>query len=346
MAPHPQIYHFTQRARNFWAVNQLAARAGLRTLAHRARHTPRMAEWSLPYEGIVEMMALGAPRGEIRSVDDIRRPLDRITLLTKQPGITRQPVMTLFFGGEWVTAEASAPERVLLYLHGGGYVSGSPTTHAAITAKLAQETQARVLALDYRLAPEHPFPAQIEDAWAAYWWLMTEQGIKPTQISVAGDSAGGGLTVALLLALRDAGAPLPAGAVCLSPWLDLTLSGATLVTNERTDYLNFDVLHASAQMYANEHDLRHPLISPLYADLAGLPPLLIQVGSAEMLLDDSRRFALRAREAGVDVQLQIWEHMVHVWHFTWRLEPKARQALAEIGSFVRQHTPIVEVNHG
>jgi len=346
MAPRLQVHNVAQRARNYWAVNQLAAHAGWRTLAHRARRTPRLAEWSLPYEGIVEMMTLGTPQGAIRSAEDIRRPLDRLTFLTHPAGVTRQPVTDAPFGSEWVTVAGSAPERVLLYLHGGGYVSGSPSTHVAITARLAKEAEARVFALDYRLAPEHPYPAQLEDAWAAYWWLLTEQGVKPAQITVGGDSAGGGLTLALLLALRDAGVPLPAGAVCLSPWLDLTLSGATLATNEPTDYLNFDVLHASAQMYANGYDLRHPLISPLYADLAGLPPLLIQAGSAEMLLDDSRRLALRAREAGVEVQLEVWEHMVHVWHFTWMLEPKARQALAQIGRFVRHRTPVPGVNHG
>ncbi len=346
MTPRFQVHNVARRARNYWTVNQLAARAGLRTLAHRAQRHPRLAEWSLPYESIVEMMTLGAPHGEIRSADDIRRPLERITLLANPPGATRQPALAGFFSGEWVTTPASAPERVILYLHGGGYVSGSPSTHVAITARLAKEAQARIFALDYRLAPEHPFPAQIEDAWAAYWWLLTEQGVKPTQIIVAGDSAGGGLTVALLLALRDAGMPLPAGAVCLSPWLDLTLSGATIAINEPTDFLNFDILHASAQMYANGYDLRHPLISPLYADPAGLPPLLIQAGSAEMLLDDSRRFAQRAREAGVDVQLEVWEYMVHVWHFTWMLEPKARQAIAQIGRFVRHHTPISGEDHG
>ena len=346
MAPRHQVHTVAQRAKSYWTFNQLAARAGMRTLAHRAQRNPRLAAWSLPYEGIVEMMTLGTPQGEIHSADEIRRPLERITLITQPTSAVRQPVTTACFGGEWVTTAASAHERVILYLHGGGYVSGSPTTHAPITGRLAKEAQARIFALDYRLAPEHPFPAQIEDAWAAYWWLITEQGVKPAQITVAGDSAGGGLTIALLLALRDAGVPLPSGAICLSPWFDLTLSSATLATNAPTDYLNFDVLHASAQMYAHGCDLRHPLISPLYADLAGLPPLLIQAGSAEMLLDDSRRFALRAREAGVNVQLEVWDHMVHVWHFTWLLEPKARQAVTQIGDFVRRHTPIPGDIHG
>ena len=340
MARRLQVHDVTEHARNYWAVNRLVARAGLRTLTHRARHHPRLAEWSLPYEGIVEMMTLGTPQGEIHNVDDIRRPLDRVTLFTHPVGVNRQPVTTVFFGGEWVTTAASSPERVILFLHGGGYVSGSPSTHVAITARLATEARARLFVLDYRLAPEHPYPAQIEDAWAAYWWLITEQGVKPAQIIVAGDSAGGGLTISLLLALRDAGVPLPAGAACLSPWFDLTLSGASMTTNQPTDYLNPDVLHAAANMVAQDHDLCHPLLSPLYADLTGLPPLLIQAGSAEMLLDDSRRFAMRARQAGVDVHLEIWEHMVHVWHFTWLLEPKARQAIGAIGRFVQRRTPL------
>lgn len=329
------LHHIVQRTGSYLAFNRLAVRAGARTVVHRARHRPRHDAWSLPYEGVVEMMTLGTPRGDIRSADAIRRPLDRIAAIAPRTRVQRQPVATPFFTGEWLVPVKADDQRVVLYLHGGGYVSGSPATHLAITAQLAREAGARLFALDYRLAPEHPFPAALEDAWAAYWWLLTEQHVAPSQIVVAGDSAGGGLTLALLLALRDAGMPLPAGAVGLSPWLDLTLSGATLTTNAGTDYLNRDILRASAQMYSHGHALDEPLLSPLYADLRGLPPLLLQAGGAEMLLDDSRRFAARAREAGVAVELAIYPHMVHVWHFTWRIEPQARQALAQIGRFVQ-----------
>lgn len=346
MALRLQVHNVAQRTQNYLAINRLVARAGLRTVAHRVRHKPRLSDWSLPYEGIVEMMTLGTPAGEFISADEIRGPLDRVTLLTHPFGAKRRPVATQFFGGEWVTTAASDSDRVILYLHGGGYVSGSPSTHAAITARLASEARARIFALAYRLAPESPYPAQLEDAWATYWWLIAEQGVSPAQIIVAGDSAGGGLAISLLLALRDAGMPLPAGAVCLSPWFDLTLSGATVSVNEPTDFLNFNVLRAAARMYCDGHDLRHPLISPLYADLAGLPPLLIQAGSAEILLDDSRRFAERARAAGVNVQLEIWEHMVHVWHFTWPLEPKARQAIDQIGRFMRRRVPATGAFNG
>jgi len=336
MTHHPQLHKVAQRADSYLALNRLAVRASARTVAHRVQHHPRLAAWSLPYESIVEMMTLGTPHGEIRSADEIRLPLDRITSLTHPFGVRRQPVVTRLFQGEWVTTAATDDRRVVLFLHGGGYVSGSPTTHLMVTARLAHEAGARLFALDYRLAPEYPYPAAVKDAWAAYWWLLTEQAIAPEQIVIAGDSAGGGLTIALLLALRDAHLPLPAGAMGLSPWLDLTLSGATMTVNQTTDYLNRDVLRASARMYGNGRDLREPLLSPLYADLAGLPPLLIQAGSAEMLLDDSRRFAQRARAAGVDVQLEVFEHMVHVWHFTWFVQPKARQALRQLGRFVRR----------
>ncbi|MCS6826015.1 MAG: alpha/beta hydrolase [Caldilinea sp.] len=345
MAPGLPFANLTQRTRMYWEINRIMVRGGLRAVVHRIRRSPRAPGWSLAYESIVEMMTLGTPGGSIQSADEIRRPLDRLTNVTRPIRVERMPVNTALFRGEWVSTRASTHERIILYLHGGGYVSGSPRTHLAVTTRLAHEAQARLFALDYRLAPEHPFPAQIEDAWAAYWWLITEQGCTPAQIVVAGDSAGGGLTMALLLALRDAHVPLPAGGVGLSPWLDLTLSGETLLTNKPTDFLNLDVLRAAARMYCNGYEARHPLISPLYADLSGLPPLLIQAGSAEMLLDDSRRFAERARAAGVDVQLEIWESMVHVWHFTWLIEPKARQAIRRVGRFVRERVAAARRAH-
>lgn len=337
MQPSPHRFQrIVQRTRGYLAFNRLAMRAGARTVVHRARRRPRHRAWSLPYEGIVEMMTLGTPCGDIRNADAIRQPLARIASITPRTRIHRQVVVTPLFAGEWLTPTTADAGRVVLYLHGGGYVSGSPATHLAVTARLAHAAGARLFALDYRLAPEHPFPAALEDAWAAYWWLLTEQHVAPAQIVVAGDSAGGGLTLALLLALRAAGMPLPAGGVGLSPWLDLTLSSTTLADNATTDYLNIDILRASAQMYSSGQDVRNPLISPLFADLSGLPPLLLQAGTAEMLLDDSRRFAARAQAAGVAVELAIFPHMVHVWHFTWRVEVQARQALAQIGCFVRE----------
>ena len=223
-----------------------------------------------------------------------------------------------------------------------------------------REQGPRVVEGSWEMVPEVAMPRAYRSGWTAFrvalsgpvtdWWVYEDHvsgtlignacaGLAPEQIVLAGDSAGGGLSIALLLALRDAGMPLPAGATCISPWLDLTLSGETMAVNEPTDFLNSDILRATASMYATDHDAHDPLISPLYADLTGLPPLLIQAGSAEMLLDDSRRFATRAQAAGVDVTLEVYAHMVHVWHFTWMLEPKARQALATMGRFVRRRVP-------
>jgi acetyl esterase/lipase len=200
---------------------------------------------------------------------------------------------------------------------------------------LSRHANARVLALDYRLAPEHPYPAAIEDAWKAYWWLL-RQGYSADCIVVAGDSAGGGLTLALLLALRDAHVPLPAAAICFSPWVDLAMTGASLHENGATDYINNEILQATAQMYLDGHDPCDPLVSPLYGDLRGLPPLLIQVGSAELLYDDGSRFAQRARRAGVEVEFDAVPGMVHVWQFMYWIEPKARQAVQRAGRFARR----------
>lgn len=326
---------YQQVAAEYWQVNRLALRAGARTVVRRVRRQPRAGEWSLRYESIIEFMTLGVPAGEQIAVEQIRRPLERGQTLARALPLVRRPVQHGEWTGEWFTMPHSREERVILYLHGGGYVSGSPRSHRAVIAYLAHHAHARALALDYRLAPEHPFPAALEDAWSAYWWLLC-QGVKPEQIVVAGDSAGGGLTVALLLALRDAHVPLPAGGICLSPWLDLTFSGATLHANRLTDYLNRDVLRTTAEMYLAGHDPCDPLVSPLFADLHGLPPLLVQAGGAEMLLDDGRRFAQRAQTAGVDVTFELWPGMVHVWHFTYLFEPKARQAVQSAGRFARR----------
>jgi acetyl esterase/lipase len=225
----------------------------------------------------------------------------------------------------------------VLYLHGGGYVSGSPRTHRALAGEISHAAATRLLLPAYRLAPEHPFPAALEDAWVAYWWLLN-QGAQPGQMVVAGDSAGGGLALALLVALRDAGLPLPAGLVCISPWVDLTLHSASVHANDGRDYLNGAAIRAVAALYLNGRDPHEPLASPLFADLHGLPPLLIQAGTAELLLDDSKRLARRAAAAGVAVELELWENMVHVWHFLYPFEAKARHAIRRIGCFVRERT--------
>jgi epsilon-lactone hydrolase len=239
---------------------------------------------------------------------------------------------------EWLRPPGAEPGRVVLYLHGGGYVIGSPRSHRHLAAAIAAAAGARALLLDYRLAPEHPFPAALEDATAAYRWLL-EQGVAPGGIVIAGDSAGGGLTVATLLALREAKVPLPAAGVCISPWVDLTCGGASYRTKAASDPI---VKQAAVAEMARAYlgaatPPTTPLASPLFADLRGLPPLLIHVGSEEVLLDDAVQLAERAKAAGVDATLEIYERMIHVWHWFLPMLDEAPAAVEAIGRFARRH---------
>ena len=239
---------------------------------------------------------------------------------------------------EWLRPPAATPGRVVLYLHGGGYVIGSPRSHRHLAAAIAGAAAANALLLDDRLAPEHPYPAAVEDATAAYRWLLA-QGIAPGSVVIAGDSAGGGLTVATLLALREARVPLPAAGVCISPWVDLTCSGGSYVTKAAADpIVGRAGVEQMARAYLGSTAPREPLASPLFADLRGLPPLLIHVGSEEVLLDDSVQLAERARAAGVDTTLEVYERMIHVWHWFLPMLDEAQTAVEAIGRFARRHT--------
>ena len=236
---------------------------------------------------------------------------------------------------EWLRPPSAEPGRVVLYLHGGGYVIGSPRSHRHLAAAIASSAGASALLLDYRLAPEHPYPAAVDDATAAYRWLL-DQAIAPARIVIAGDSAGGGLTVATLLALREAGVPLPAGGVCISPWVDLTCGGASYATKAAADpIVRRDGVEQMARDYLGATPPRTPLASPLFADLRGLPPLLIHVGSDEVLLDDAVQLAERSRTAGVDTSLEVYERMIHVWHWFLPMLDEAQTAVDAIGRFVR-----------
>lgn len=238
--------------------------------------------------------------------------------------------------GEWVIPAGTGSERVILYLHGGAYNAGSTRSHRALAANIAYAARARALTIDYRLAPEHPYPAALLDALSAYQWLL-DSGIRPEQIAIAGDSAGGGLSVALLAALRERGLPMPAAAVVLSPWTDLSASGESWQENARSDYMiNGPKLREAARLYLKDASPQTPLASPVYAKLEGLPPLLIQVGSDEVLLSDSLRLAENARLSGVDVTLEVWDGMQHVWQFAASLLPEARQAIEKIGKFIHE----------
>ena len=238
--------------------------------------------------------------------------------------------------GEWVEGPA-ATKTVLLYLHGGGYFACSAESHRPITVGFALHGF-RVLAPDYRLAPENQFPAAVDDAVAAYRGLLAE-GHSPGSIVVAGDSAGGGLTLSLLLALREAGTPLPAGAALFSPWTDLAATGDSVRTNAaRCAMFNGPDIGPSARYYLGTTDPRNPLASPLYADLKGLPPLLIHVGEDEVLRDDSTRLAERARAAGVRVELKVWPVVPHAWQLAPHMIPEARQSLRESAAFLHSLT--------
>ena len=239
---------------------------------------------------------------------------------------------------EWISTPGVAQDRVVMYLHGGGYVIGSMRTHRSPLSYLSRVSDARVLGLNYRLAPEHPFPAAVEDSVAAYRWLLAD-GVSPQRIVIGGDSCGGGLTIATLVALNYLGDPLPAAGISHSGWTDLAHTGDSFTTKSEVDPLiDREMLEGMAAAYLGDRSRTTPLASPYYADLRGLPPLLLQVGTAEVLLDDSRRLADRAKEAGVDVTLELWDDMPHVWQAFVSFLPEAREALEHCGQFVQKHT--------
>jgi acetyl esterase/lipase len=286
-------------------------------------------------EIVIQMLGEG-PLGTGVDLDfqQMRAGLEAVSANTPLPDGTRcDPVEANGVPCEWISASGARLDRAILYLHGGGYVIGSINTHRGTVARLSAACSARALAVDYRLAPEHPFPAAVDDATAAYRWLL-DSGLEPSRIVVAGDSAGGGLTVATLISLRDAGVALPAAGVCISPWVDLEGIGASMTTKADLDpMVQRDGLLRMAQAYLGEAAPRTPLAAPLYADLAGLPPLLIQVGTAECLLDDANRLAENAKAAGVDTQIERWDEMIHVWHAFAPLLPEANQAIDRIGEY-------------
>ena len=273
------------------------------------------------------------------TIEERRAQYDRAERVFPTPAdVTIEPVAAPSRPAEWLAPPGARGHAVLLYLHGGGYVIGSPRSHRHLAAALARAGGTRALLLDYRLAPEHPFPAALDDAVAAYGWLLA-QGVDARRVVVAGDSAGGGLTVATLLALRDRALPLPAGAVCISPWVDLTCGGATYVSKAAVDpIVTRDGVAMMAKAYVGAGDPKAPLVSPLFADLRGLPPLLVHVGSDEVLLDDALGLAERARRAGVEVGLEEWPAMIHVWHWFQPMLEEADRAIANIGAFVRART--------
>jgi acetyl esterase/lipase len=241
-------------------------------------------------------------------------------------------------GGEWIAGSNARHDKAILYFHGGGFRLGSVSSHRELIARIAEISGCRVLAINYRLAPEHRFPAPLEDAIAAYSWMLG-QGLSPENIAFAGDSAGGNLVLAVMLSLRERGAPLPAAAVLMSPWTDLAATGESYVSRADADPIHQrPMILALAKNYlGGDGDPRDPMASPLYAELAGLPPMLIQVGDRETVLGDSVMFAEKARAAGIDVELQVWDGMIHVFQMFGAELPEARRAIDSIAKFINRH---------
>jgi epsilon-lactone hydrolase len=287
---------------------------------------------------LLVQMFKNRPMVENPTVEQSRAELEEMAaLLPVEADIMCEEALAGGVRAEWVTAPGADASRAILYLHGGGYVIGSIRTHRGLAARLSRAAKARVLALDYRLAPEYPYPAAVEDSVAAYRWMLA-RGLSPARIVIAGDSAGGGLTVAALVALKEANIPLPAAGVCLSPWIDMEATGDSMKSRAGDDpIVQKEALLAMAAAYLGGKSPRTPLASPLYADLSGLPPLLIQVGTAETLLDDASRLAERARKAGVRVTYEPWEGMIHIWQLFAPMLDEGQQAIEHIGVFVQEH---------
>lgn len=269
-------------------------------------------------------------------VAERRKRLDALGAQYPLPGdVQLEPVVANGVRAEWTTTPEADPAHAILFLHGGGYMAGSLISHRHMIACAGREARARTLALDYRLAPEHPFPAALEDALAGYRFLLS-QGFEPARIAIAGESAGGGLAVATLTSLRDSGVGLPACAWLSSPWVDLEVVGESVDSKATVDpMIQKPYLLELAAAYLKGADPRSPLASPIHADLRGLPPMLIQVGSAETLLDDSVRLARAAAMVDVRVTLEVWPDMIHAWHLFYQQLGAGRRSLAAVGAFIR-----------
>ncbi|MFX1365763.1 MAG: alpha/beta hydrolase [Promethearchaeota archaeon] len=272
------------------------------------------------------------------SVKGYRESFDQLAQLIKIPkDVMCEPVDVEGISAEWISISKKQNNFVVLYFHGGGYVAGSINSHRGLCARLAQASNTRVMIIDYRLAPEYPFPAALEDCLKVYQWLTSFEGIKSKYIILAGDSAGGGLTISTLIRLRNEKLNLPKAGICLSPLTDLAISGDSVNTKAEIDprVTKEDLLFIAKQYLRNEDPKNH-YASPLYADLQGLPPLLIQVGTSEILFDDSIRFADRAKSAGIEVSLEIWDDMFHNFQLYAYSVPEGQEAINKIGMFIQR----------
>jgi acetyl esterase/lipase len=288
---------------------------------------------------IIALRQLIASRPRADDIAQRRRDIDARGVQNRLPSdVTVEPVSADGVKAEWTVTPDADRSKAVLYLHGGGYVIGSLDSHRHLAAEVGRAARARTLAIDYRLAPEHPFPAAVDDALAAYRFLLAS-GVQPGGITIAGDSAGGGLVVAAMLAIRDAGLEQPACGWAISPWVDMEAIGDSMASKAAIDpTVQKTGILDMAKHYLNDADPRSPLAAPLYANLHGLAPLLIQVGAAETLLDDAVRLAQVAGAADVAVDLQIWPEMIHVWHVYHPQLAAGRRAIAVGGEFARAMT--------
>jgi epsilon-lactone hydrolase len=287
---------------------------------------------------IEAVRALLAARPRPTGLTERRQRLDALGAQHALPADVRiEPASAHGVPAEWNSTPGARASHALLYLHGGGYVAGSLLSHRSMVAEAGRAAGLRCLALDYRLAPEHPFPAAVEDAVSGYRYLLDE-GFAPSCIAIGGDSAGGGLAAAALVACRDQGLPMPACGWLVSPWVDLESTGESMGSKAARDpMVQKPYLLEIAELYLGGAGPRTPLASPLHAALHGLPPLLIQVGAAETLLDDAVMFARHAGAADVAVTLEIWPEMIHVWHLFHPQVAAGRKALTAAGDFMRRH---------
>ena len=287
---------------------------------------------------VIKVLRKNQVFGKSITIEQTRKFLDRLTSSVQPPkDVQVESIKTKNIPAEWLSTPDSNNDKVIFYLHGGGYVSGSINTHRSFVGVLSKRNKCRCLIIDYRLAPENPFPAALEDSINIYKWLLDEIGINPKNLIIAGESAGGGLTLATTLKIKELDLPLPAACMVFSPWADLANTGETIKTKKDEDpFITPQFLVDFSKMYYANHDPKTPYISPLYGDYNGFPPLLIQVGTAEVLLSDAIRVTERAKKAGVNVILEEWEEMIHAFQLFGSFVPEGKDAMEKIAEFVNK----------
>ena len=275
------------------------------------------------------------------SVEAQRAKMEKYAKAAKLPDdVTRKPAKGCPVPAEWVTPPEVNDDQVILSLHGGAYFLNYGNPHRNFVARIGRSAKMRVLIPDFRLSPEHPFPAALQDVTVAYQWLL-KKGYSQMDIAIVGESSGGGLALATLLKIRDADISFPSTVVCICPWADLTGSGTSMKIKKRVDFINNpEHMKTTAKLYAGDYDIKNPYISPLFADLKGFPPLLIQAAARDVLLDDATRLAEQARKANVDVTLEVWDGMIHIFQLGVGFVPEARKAVENIAAFLRRYVGV------